>query len=109
MVYYRRQQKNRIENAMSNLDREETRHGIKLSNDAFSQVEIYVQTFLSTFNLFLLLSKMTKIVNVLQSCKNETFRVDFQTECIKWVQKSSRILHNSFFCEIEPGMARLSN
>ena len=59
--------KNRIENAMSNLDREETRHGIKLSNDAFSQVEIYVQTFLSTFNLFLLLSKMTKTVNVLQS------------------------------------------
>ena len=104
MVYYRRQQKNRIENAMSNLDREETRHGIKLSNDAFSQVEIYVQTFLSTFNLFLLLT-----VNVLQSCKNETFRVDFQTECIKWVQKSSRILHNSFFCKIEPGMARLSN
>ena len=83
MVYYRRQQKNRIENAMSNLDREETRHGIKLSNDAFSQVEIYVQTFLSTFNLFLLLSKMTKIVNVLQSCKNETFRVEFQTAVYK--------------------------
>ena len=58
--------KNRIENAMSNLDREETRHGIKLSNDAFSQVEIYVQTFLSTFNLFLLLSKMTKIVKVVK-------------------------------------------
>ena len=55
---------------MANLDREETRHGIKLSNDAFSQVEIYVQTFLSTFNLFLMLSKMTK---------TETFRGDFQT------------------------------
>ena len=79
MVYYRRQQKNRIENAMSNLDREETRHGIKLSNDAFSQVEIYVQTFLSTFNLFLLLSKMTKTVNVLQSYKSETFSGNFQT------------------------------
>ena len=74
MVYYRRQQKNRIENAMSNLDREETRHGIKLSNDAFSQVEIYVQTFLSTFNLFLLLT-----VNVLQSYKSETFLGNFQT------------------------------
>ena len=104
MVYYRRQQKNRIENAMSNLDREETRHGIKLSNDAFSQVEIYVQTFLSTFNLFLLLT-----VNVLQSYKSETFLGNFQTQCIKWVQKSSRILHNSIFCKIEPGMARLSN
>ena len=103
MVYYRRQQKNRIENAMSNLDREETRHGIKLSNDAFSQVEIYVQTFLSTFNLFLLLT-----VNVLQSYKSETFGGIFK-QCIKWVQKSSRILHNSFFCKIEPGMARLSN
>ena len=80
MVYYRRQQKkNRIENAMSNLDREETRHGIKLSNDAFSQVEIYVQTFLSTFNLFLMLSKMTKTVNVLQSYKSETFSGNFQT------------------------------
>ena len=70
--------KYRIENAMSNLDREETRHGIKLSNDAFSQVEIYVQTFLSTFNLFLLLT-----VNVLQSYKSETFRGDFQTAVYK--------------------------
>ena len=104
MVYYRRQQKNRIENAMSNLDREETRHGIKLSNDAFSQVEIYVRTFLSTFNLFLLLSKMTKTVNVIVRHFREIFK-----QCIKWVQKSSRILHNSFFCKIEPGMARLSN
>ena len=65
--------KNRIENAMSNLDREETRHGIKLSNDAFSQVEIYVQTFLSTFNLFLLLT-----VNVLQSYKSEAFQTVYK-------------------------------
>ena len=63
---------------MSNLDREETRHGIKLSNDAFSQVEIYVQTFLSTFNLFLLLSKMTKTDNVLQSYKSETFQTVYK-------------------------------